>query len=125
MAGSDQAFYEGMLRRVKRTILILGLAGAVVLSVSRGFRMGGGFLVGAAASYLSFWRWQKVVEALGPSPVRRSAWLLVFRFIALIAAGYVIIKLTGVNLAAALVGLLVAAAAVTIEIVYELIYART
>jgi hypothetical protein len=125
MLAGDQAFYEGMLRRVKRTILILGIAGAVLLGVTRGMRMGGGFFAGAAASYLSFWRWQKVVEALGPAPVSRSAWLLVFRFIALIAAGYVIIKLTGVSLAAALVGLLVAAAAVTIEIVYELIYART
>lgn len=125
MAASDQAFYEGMLRRVKRTILILGVTGALILGFTRGVRMGGGFLLGAAASYLSFWRWQKVVEALGPSPKRRSAWLLVFRFVGLIAAGYVIIKLTGVNLAAALVGLLVAAAAVTIEILYELIYART
>jgi hypothetical protein len=40
----------------------------------------------------------------------------------IIAVGYVIIRITGVNQAAAVVGLLLPGAAVTCEIVYELIH---
>jgi hypothetical protein len=123
MPQNDQAFYERALRRIKLSILVLGLAGAVALAVWKDVRIGGGFLVGAAASYLSFWRWQRVVEAVGKSAkVRRSPWLLAIRFVVLIAAGYVIIKITGFSEAAAVVGLLLPGAAVTFEIVYELMH---
>jgi len=118
----DQAFYERVVRRIRTLILVLGMIGVVVLSIWQGPRMGGGFLVGAAASYLSFWRWQHVVESIGPGKVRRSAWLLPLRMAAIVAVGYVIIKLTGVNQAAAVVGLLLPGAAVTCEMVYELIH---
>jgi hypothetical protein len=40
----------------------------------------------------------------------------------IVAVGYVIIRLTGVNQAAAAVGLLLPGAAVTCEMVYELIH---
>jgi len=62
----DQAFYEGVLRRIKRNILVLGVTGSVALLLWKGWRFGGGFLVGSATSYLSFWRWQRVVESVGP-----------------------------------------------------------
>ena len=75
MRRSDPAFYESALRRIKLIILILGLAGAVLLAVRKDVRFGGGFLIGAAASYLSFWRWQVVVESIGGPKVRRSPWL--------------------------------------------------
>ena len=119
----DQAFYEGVVRRIKRLILILGLLGAIAIATWKGWRFGGGFLIGAATSYFSFWRWQRVVDAVGPGGTNgRSPWLLALRFVVLIAAGYVIIDLTGVNQGAAVAGLLVPGAAATIEIVYELIY---
>jgi hypothetical protein len=118
----DQAFYERVVRRIRAMILVLGMTGVIVLSIWQGPRMGGGFLVGAAASYLSFWRWQHVVESIGPGKVRRSAWLLPLRMAAIVAVGYVIIKLTGVNQAAAVFGLLLPGAAVTCEMVYELIH---
>jgi hypothetical protein len=118
----DQAFYERVVRRIRAMILVLGMTGVIVLSIWQGPRMGGGFLVGAAASYLSFWRWQHVVESIGPGKVRRSAWLLPLRMAAIVAVGYVIIKLTGVNQAAAVLGLLLPGAAVTCEMVYELIH---
>ena len=38
--------------------------------------------------------------------------------------GYVIVKVFGISLLAVLAGLFVAAAAVVLEIIYELIYAR-
>jgi hypothetical protein len=118
----DQAFYERVVRRIRGMIVILGAAGAMVLAVWKGPRVGGGFLIGAAASYLSFWRWQHVVESIGHGKARRSPWLLPLRLAVIIAVGYVIIKITGVDQAAAVVGLLLPGAAVTCEIVYELIH---
>ncbi len=122
MLPHNQASYEGVVHRIKWIILVLGVTGAVALGVWKGVRVGGGFLIGSAISYLSFWRWQRLVESIGSAPVRRSPWLLTFRFAVLLSAGYVIIKLTGVNQAAALGGLFVPGAAVTVEIIYELIY---
>jgi hypothetical protein len=122
MRRSDPAFYESALVRIKLIILILGLTGAVFLAIWKDVRFGGGFLIGAAASYLSFWRWQRVVESISGAKVRRSPWLLAIRFVVLMAAGYVIIMLTGFNAAAAVIGLLLPGAAVTIEILYELIH---
>jgi hypothetical protein len=118
----DQAFYERVVRRIRGLILFFGATGAVVLAGWKGPRIGGGFLIGAAASYLSFWRWQHVVESIGPGKARRSPWLLTLRMALIVAAGYVIIKITGVNQAAAVVGLLLPGAAVTCEIIYELIH---
>ena len=117
----DQAFYENVLRRIKTLILILGITGAAFFALWKGFRDGGGFLIGAAISWVSFWRWERVVENLGPSPVQRAWWRFVLRFVMLIAAGYVIIRVTGVSRGAALAGLLVPGAAVTLEIIYELL----
>lgn len=122
MRRSDPAFYESALRRIKLIILILGSAGAVLLAVRRGVRFGGGFLIGAAASYVSFWRWQVVVESIGGAKVRRSPWLLVIRLAVLFAAGYVIIVLTGFNAAAAVMALLLPGVAVVFEILYELVH---
>src|SRR5579871_6732183 len=76
MLRSDPAFYESALRRIKLMILILGLTGAVLLAIRKDVRFGGGFLIGAAASYLSFWRWQVVVDAIGGAKVRRPSWML-------------------------------------------------
>jgi hypothetical protein len=122
MRRSDPAFYESALRRIKLIILILGLAGAVLLAIRKDVRFGGGFLIGAAASYLSFWRWQVVVESIGGPKVRRSPWLLAIRLAVLFAAGYVIIMLTGFNAAAAAIALLLPGVAVMVEILYELVH---
>ena len=122
MLQNDQAFYESALRRIRLVILILGLTGATFLAIWKDLRFGGGFLLGSAASYLSFWRWELVVEGIIGGKARRAPWMLSLRFVVLIAAGYVIIKLTGFNIAAAVTGLLLPGAAVTVEILYELVH---
>lgn len=121
MPAGDQEFYARALRRIQWLILILGVGGALVLSMWKGVRFGGGFLLGASASYLSLWRWQRVAASLGSAPPR-STWSFVMRIVLLLATGYAIIKLTGVDHAAILAGLLVAAAAATAEMIFELIY---
>lgn len=125
MPENEQQFYDRVIRRIGRLILILGLAGAAILSAVQGPRMGLSFLVGAAVSYLSFWRWQVLVGALGPAPKKRSPWIFVLRIVLLVALAYVIIRFLGLNIAAAVTGLLVSGIAVILELIYEMIYART
>lgn len=117
--------YQRIVRRITRFILIFGLAGAVALGFAKGAGFGVGFMLGATLSYISFWRWKKVVDLLGGQPKRRSIWLWLLRFAVLIAAGYAIVNYLEVTPVAVFLGLLVSAAAVVVSVIYELIYART
>ena len=123
-AVSEAEQYDGPVRRIRRIIVVLGVAGAIAVTLVYGWQSGLGFLLCAAVSYSSFWRQQRVVESLGPEtqarrpPLRR--FLLQIAFFG--AAAYVIVKYLEVNRLAAVSGLLVAAAAVLLEIIYELIY---
>jgi len=123
MPGSEPGSYERFIRRVQWIILVLGLAGAVALSLSRGILTGTAFLIGAAISFTSFWGWQGVVNRLGPNPRQRGRVFFVLRLIGLVALACVIIKYLRLNVAAAAVGLLVSGAAVILELIYEMIYA--
>ncbi|HXM46041.1 MAG TPA: ATP synthase subunit I [Bryobacteraceae bacterium] len=123
----EQAFYESALRRLTRGMAALTAAGCLACLILRGWRWGLGYLLGAAASCLNF-RWLKrVVDSLGGTPGRRLspkfAVLMGLRYLLLAAGGYVIVNFTSLSLPAALAGLLVPAAAVILEIVFELIYA--
>ena len=124
MPAADPNFYTQALRRIGILILAIGTIGAGALTTLRGFRLGLAFLIGALFSYASFLGWQHVVAALSPGAAKKSPWRFVIRMIALGALACVIIKLLGLHVAAALTGLLVSAAAVILEIVFELIYAR-
>jgi len=121
----DQAFYERFIRRVTWIILALALTGSAVLAIIKGIRIGLAFLIGATVSYGSFWGWRQLVDALTPEPKKRSSFPFVFRILLLIALAYAIIRFLGLNVAAAASGLLVSAAALLLELIYELIYART
>src|SRR5260370_17014981 len=122
MPATDQAVYDEVVRRMSRIILGLGIAVVLLLTAWKGILVGGGFLIGSAASYLSFWRWRHVGESVGPAPMHRSPWLLALRFMLILAVRYVIIKLTAVNLAAAPAGLLAPRPPAPIEILYQLIF---
>ncbi len=124
MPPGDQAFYERFIRRVTWIILALALTGSAVLAIIKGIRIGLAFLIGATVSYGSFWGWRQLVDALTPEPKKRSSFPLVLRILLLIALAYAIIKFLGLNVAAAASGLLVSAAAVLLELVFELVYTR-
>ena len=108
---------------MRRTIVALGAAGAIAAFIVYGPRTGLGFLIGAAASFLSFWRYQRMAETLGSETIRRPrVKRFMIQFALLAGAGYVIVKYLEVNRMALAIGLLVAGVAVTIEILYEMIY---
>jgi hypothetical protein len=121
---NDSEFYDCVVRRISRIILGLGLIGAAGLAAFKGVATGFSFLIGAAISYASFWGWRQIVDAFGPSPKKRKPAFFVFRLLALVAVAWVIIKFLGLNITAAALGLLVSGAAVVLEIIYELVYAR-
>jgi hypothetical protein len=119
----DGDFYHRVARRIGWMIVTLGAAGAIGAALWRGLAGGAAFLIGAAISYASFRAWRHVVEALGPEPKRPNPALFVLRVVGVLGLAWVIIKFLGLNAVAAGLGLLVSAAAVILEIIYELIYA--
>ena len=124
---TDEIYFDRALGRIRLAMLWLSLGGAVAALVLYSWRHGLGFLAGALASLANFHWLHQLAASLGEggrSPRRRVMWFLLLRYLLLGAAGYVIVRVFRLNLAAALIGLFVALAAVIIEIVYELIYAR-
>ncbi len=122
----DELLYDRAVRRIRFAMALVTVAGVAVSLWMAGWAGGVGFLLGAAASALSFQWFKELAEAV--SGLRRPrVRLIVFlglRYLLFGAAGYVIVRFFGVNLPAILAGLLVSAAAVVGEILYELIYAR-
>lgn len=114
------------LSRIRKLIGILGAGGAVAALAWGGWPAGGGFALGALLSWLNF-RWlHQIVDALGGSGVRkRLAIIAGCRYLLLGGAAYAIVRFLKVSGPATLSGLFVTAAAVIVEIVIELKYART
>jgi len=123
MAINDAAFYDRAVRRIYGLILVFGLAGAAAVAGFKGPEYGAGFLVGGTASFLNF-RWlHQLVSALGAPIERGKKRLAVFfglRYVVLGIGCYVTVKVFGLNLEAALFGLLAPVAAVLSEILFEL-----
>jgi len=124
---TDEQYFDRALARLRTAMFWLSLCGGVVAMVFFSWQHGLGFWAGALASYLNF-RWlHQLAASLGEQtrrPRRRLLLFLLLRYFILGAAGYGIVKIFGLSVAALLAGLFVAAAAVIIEILYELIYAR-
>jgi ATP synthase I chain len=127
--GPDQSFTSRAVTRIEFLIAFLGIAGTAAAAIHGGGRWALGFLLGAAVSWISF-RWtKKVVNALGEParvpPKKRFAVILGLRYLLLAAGAYVILNFSALSLAASFFGLFVSVAAVILEILFELTYART
>jgi hypothetical protein len=118
------------VRRILSLTLALIVLGAAVYFIIVGWRGGSGFLLGGLISYLNFQWIKKTVYALGETavgkpPRAKVAVFLGLRYLLLGLGAYAILKFSEISLSAALVGLFAPAAAVILEILIELIYART
>jgi hypothetical protein len=126
----EQLFLGRALARIHLFIALLTSVGSAAAGIHGGWRWAAGFFLGAGASWINF-RWLKqLVMSLGKvgtgrPPKARIAVLLGLRYVLLGAGGYVILNFTALSLPAALVGLFVPAAAVILEILFDLIYAGT
>ena|SRR5205807_2325697 len=125
MADPDEQFFERAVGRIRKAMLAFAAAGTVVAWVWRGFGCGAGFALGSAVSWLNF-RWLKqLVDALGSRRARpRTAVKMGLRYLLLGGGAYVILKYSLISLPAAFAGLFVSVAAVILEILLELMYAR-
>ncbi len=126
----DERFFQRAVDRMSRWMLLLTAAGCLAAWAAAGWRGGAGFLLGAGASALNF-RWLKqVVEALGETtrprarPKARWAVIMGLRYGLLALGSYVILITSALSVPAVLGGLFVAVAAVIVEILFELVYAR-
>jgi hypothetical protein len=120
-------YYEQALARMTRIATALGVAGTIAAVAALGPRTAAGFLIGAIISLVNFRWWVSLAGALGGSarpPLRGSATILGLRYLLVAGVVYVIVKLLEITLAAVLAGLFVSVAAVILEILYELIFAK-
>jgi len=120
-----ETWMSAAVARIWKIILVMAVIGAVALLVWRGWTWSAGWLLGAAASALNF-RWLKqLAESLGgPAAKPRKAVFLGLRYVFLGGGAYVILKYSAISLPAAFSGLFVSVAAVVLEIIFELAYAR-
>ena len=122
MAIPDDWFGHTVTRLV-RLMAAITVLGTLAAGVWRGWKWAAGFAVGAAISGLNFYWLKRLTESLGSSRVRRrSAVFLASRYVVLGLIAYVILRYSSISLPAALAGLFVSAAAVIVEILFELVY---
>jgi hypothetical protein len=119
----DDDFYERVTSRIFRVTLAFAAAGTTAALAWRGWRVGAGFALGSAISWINF-RWLKhAVDALGGKRARpRLAVLAGFRYLLLGGAAYVILRFSSISLGATLAGLFVSVTAVIVEIFFEVVY---
>jgi ATP synthase I chain len=117
--------FERTAAGVTRTMVAVGLAGAIAAFAWLGWPAGFGFALGATAAWFNF-RWLKgFVGGLGPGGTPgRFAVFFAFRYLILAAGAYVILRYSKLSLPAALTGLFVPLAAVIVEVLIQLRYER-
>jgi hypothetical protein len=120
----DDEFYERVTSRIFKVMLVIAGAGTMAALAWRGWRVGAGFALGSALSWINF-RWLKhAVDSLsgGKRARPRLAVLAGFRYLLLGGAAYVILRYSSISLGATLAGLFVSVTAVIVEIFFEVVY---
>ena len=107
---------------------ILGLLGSGVAWRVAGVSSAGAFLIGAAAAYFNFRLLEGFVNRLGRlalaepgKPPKVSGIRLFIQFALCVGGGFVILRLSGFNVVAALCGFLVCPAAVMLEMLFQIL----
>ena len=124
-AAGDALWMDRAVARIWKLMWAIGAGGALALVVWRGWWWAAGWALGTAVSALNF-RWLKqLTDAIGGTAAKqRKAVFLGLRYVLLGGGAYVILRFSAISLPAALSGLFVSVAAVIIEIILELAYAR-
>ena len=119
----DDEFYERVTSRIFKVTLAISAAGSMAALAWRGWRVGAGFALGSAISWINF-RWLKhAVDSLSGKRARpRLAVLAAFRYLILGGAAYAILRYSSISLRATLAGLFVSATALIVEVFFEVVY---
>jgi len=125
-APGPTGFEEG-IARLPKWIFVLGLAGTPIAGQFFGLPAALGYLLGAAGAYVNFRLIERFVDRLGRlatggqgAPRTRGIGLFL-QFLGLVTGAFVILKVSRLNVVAALCGFLVFPAAALLEILYELL----
>lgn len=123
MTEPDEITYERASERIGRFMVAIAVMGTVGALLVGGWEWGAGFLVGSIISGFNF-RWLKrLVESIGGSRTRGGV-LLAIRYLLLGGGAYVILRYSPISLTAVVTGLFVLIAAVFVEVIFEIVYAR-
>jgi hypothetical protein len=125
VTGAD---YERALSRLPNWMILLAVVGTAIAARRSGLSGAAGFLLGAVAAWLNLRLIERGVNrivrltAAEPGIVRGGSGVRIFLQFAIFATlAFVILRFTGFNLMAAMLGFMVCPGAAVIEIVYELI----
>lgn len=116
---------ELALARIAKVTWALAVGGAIAALALRGWTWGAGFALGSAVSWLNYSLLKQVAYGIGKPRTRKR--VVVFaglRYLLFGGGGYVIVRFTPISMPAVLLGLFVAVAAVIVEIIIQLAYAR-
>jgi hypothetical protein len=133
------AFYAGAYRRIQTVIIALSIAGSVPMFVVYGWRVAGGFLLGALLAYLNFvWLKQSIIALTdrvsqvpanaenapqSRAPGGAIVFKFLFRYLAIATVGYVIISSSSLNVLGLIAGFFLSVVALLFEAVSEVVYA--
>ena len=125
--GAPADFHSRTIDRIRRTIVILGIAGLVPAWSVWGWPTGIGFGLGAAVAYLNFYLLEKGVAGLlkltiqkgTPVSSRRIVERFLVRYFLMAAVAFVILIVIRDSLYGLFAGLLLPVAAILCEAVYE------
>lgn len=111
------------VRLLYQLTAVLGAIGFVLYLILVGIGPAFGFALGAACSIGNLWLFDWLTRSLTPGESRRRPWkpaIFVLRYFILLASGYAIVELLGVNALTVIWGLLTSTAAVLIALIVEL-----
>jgi ATP synthase I chain len=121
------ADYERALARLPNWMVVLGVIGTGFAAHYAGLSGAAGFLLGSVAAWLNLRMIERGVNrivrltAAEPGTVTKGSGVRLFiQFFIFVALAFVILRFTGFNLMAAMLGFLVCPAAAILEMVYEL-----
>ena len=119
--------YDRALERMERFMLVIGIAGGATASLVFGWRLGGGFALGGAISYLNFYWLKKIVAgiseltvaAAAPVSARGVVHRFVLRYFLMALVAFVILRVSRESLYGLFAGLFLPVGAVFCEAAYE------
>ena len=120
---TDELTLERACRRIVRSMAALAAAGTAVAWGAWDWRYGTGFLLGALISGLNFLFIRGMVIRLGGARPH-GGFRMAVRYPLLAGCAYVILRFSPIKVSAVLAGIFVFTAAVFIEVIFEIAYAR-
>jgi hypothetical protein len=119
-------FYSRALERIQKFMLVIGIAALVTAWMFFGWRIGVGFMLGAAIAYLNFYWLKKVVAGLGDFTTasglasgRKVAHRFLLRYVLMAIVAFVILTVSRESLYGLFAGLFLPVTAMLCEAVYE------